>query len=152
MRIYTDTSVIGGCFDPEFEIWSKKLFKQFQEGIHIWLLSDIVVKELSVAPSKVQKITESVPKNNLETLSVNPETDKLAKLYIIEGALTSKSFLDAEHIALATIAKADLLVSWNFKHIVNVRRIRLFNGINLKNGYSMLEIRSPKEVVEDEEN
>ena len=51
------------------------------------------------------------------------------------------------HIALATLARVDALVSWNFKHIVNLHRIRGFNGVNLMRGYGTLEIRSPREVA-----
>jgi predicted nucleic acid-binding protein len=57
---------------------------------------------------------------------------------------------DALHIALATAARVDVLVSWNFKHIVNLRRIHAFNAVNLKHGYPVLEIRNPREVIGDE--
>jgi hypothetical protein len=57
---------------------------------------------------------------------------------------------DALHIALATVARVDVLVSWNFKHIVNLARIHAYNAVNLKRGYPLLEIRTPREIVEDE--
>lgn len=54
---------------------------------------------------------------------------------------------DALHIAIATIHKVDVLVSWNFKHIVNLDRIKKYNGVNLKHGYMILEIRNPREIL-----
>jgi hypothetical protein len=71
----------------------------------------------------------------------------LLKHISTEGALTNKSYNDALHIALATINNADVLASWNFKHIVNINRIRLYNSINLKLGYKMIEIRTPREIL-----
>jgi len=61
-----------------------------------------------------------------------------------------KSWADALHIATATVAGVDLLVSWNFKHIVNARRIRAFNGVNVRAGYSQIDIRTPREAIEYE--
>jgi hypothetical protein len=78
---------------------------------------------------------------------VDDETIKLAEIYITEGALTSKSYNDALHIALATLNNADVLASWNFKHIVNLDRIRLYNSINLRFGYRLIEIRTPREIL-----
>ena len=78
---------------------------------------------------------------------VNDEVIKLAETYINDGALTNKSYNDALPIALATTNNADVLASWNFKHIVNINRIRLYNSINLKLGYKMLEIRTPREIL-----
>jgi hypothetical protein len=78
---------------------------------------------------------------------VDDETIKLAEIYITEGALTSKSYNDALHIALATLNNADVLASWNFKHIVNLDRIRLYNSINLRFGYRLIEIRIPREIL-----
>lgn len=64
--------------------------------------------------------------------------------------LYTEYLLDAQHIAIATINRVDVLVSWNFKHIVNLRRIHLYNSINLKYGYPLIEIRSPREVINEE--
>ncbi len=153
MRIYTDTSVIGGCFDPEFEIWSRILISEFKNASHIMLLSEVVHRELVKAPQEVRDIIDQIPTANIENLFISAESDKLAQKYIAEEGLTQKNLFDAHHIAIATIARADVLVSWNFKHIVNLKRIRIFNSVNLKLGYPLIEIRSPKEVLENgEEN
>jgi len=71
----------------------------------------------------------------------------LASRYISEGALTAKLYSDAQHIAIATILKVDSLVSWNFRHMVNFFRIKQYNAINLKFGYQIIDIRTPKEVI-----
>jgi len=85
---------------------------------------------------------------------INDEAIQLAETYISEGALTNKSYNDALHIALATLNNSDVLASWNFKHIVNLDRIRLYNSINLRLGYRLIEIRTPREILnlKDDEN
>ncbi len=78
------------------------------------------------------------------------EAEELAIVYIRDGAIGRKMMADALHIALASVARVDVLVSWNFKHIVNLRRIHAYNAVNLKMGYPLLEIRTPREVLGDE--
>ena len=147
MKVYTDTSVIGGCFDEEFKVWSNLLFKEFVEGNKSMMLSDLTLQELEPAREEVRlKITE-IPEKYRVNVEVNDEAIKLGETYIREGALTNKSYNDALHIALATLSNADILSSWNFKHIVNLDRIRLYNSINLRLGYRMIEIRTPREIV-----
>lgn len=88
----------------------------------------------------------------MELVSLTGEQDILAQHYIEEGALTPKYESDAQHIAIATILKVDSLVSWNFRHMVNFFRIKQYNSINLKFGYSTIDIRTPKEVTYENEN
>lgn len=109
------------------------------------MLSDLTIQELEFARDEIRNKIDELPKEQIISLGVNDETIKLAETYINEGALTNKSYNDALHIALATINNADVLASWNFKHIVNINRIRLYNSINLKLGYKMIEIRTPRE-------
>lgn len=150
-RIYIDTSVVGGCFDEEFSKWSNKLFEDFVVGNRIAVVSDILIGELSKAPDKIKNKVKEIPAGNLEIINKNDDVISLAESYINNNAINQKFSDDALHIACATIYKADVLVSWNFKHIVNLRRIRLYNGINLTKGYSLIEIRSPREVILDED-
>jgi hypothetical protein len=105
------------------------------------------LRELAGAPQKVRQLPETIPENFLELIEINEEQLKLAQKYISEGALTSKFESDAQHIAIATTLKVDSLVSWNFKHMVNFFRIKQYNSINLKYGYSTVDIRTPKEVT-----
>jgi predicted nucleic acid-binding protein len=146
-RIYIDTSVIGGCFDIEFKEWSDQLFEEFRFGNKIAVISDITLDELSFSRSEVRSHLDIIPKAHKEYILSDEQAEELADLYIKEKAVTQKSHDDALHIAIATINKVDVLVSWNFKHIVNLDRIRKYNAVNLMNGYPMLEIRNPREIL-----
>jgi hypothetical protein len=90
-------------------------------------------------------------RNTVEFVELTYEINQLAEQYIREGVVGETSIDDCRHIACATVNKVDCLVSWNFKHIVNIFRIRGYNSINLKNGYGQLDIRSPKEIISDED-
>ncbi len=147
MKVYADTSTIGGCFDEEFREWSIALFEEFKAGIKIIMLSDLTLQELELARQEVREKINEIPIHNRLATGITDEAIKLAEKYITEGALTKKSFNDALHIALATINNSDVLTSWNFKHIVNLSRIRLYNSINLKLGYRLIEIRTPREIL-----
>jgi predicted nucleic acid-binding protein len=147
LKVYIDTSVIGGCFDDEFSGYSNKLFEYFSNDIYIPVISDIVIKELEEAPTKVKNKLKSL--ENLIILSNSDEAINLVEKYFNENILSKYFIDDATHIALATVNKIDVLVSWNFKHIVNLKKINLFNSVNLKEGYNLLEIRSPMEVLNE---
>ncbi len=146
-KVYIDTSVIGGCFDSEFNEWSNALFDDFKNGRMIAVVSDITIDELSGAPDQVREHLEAIPEEFLEVLASDSESNDLAKMYLEEGVITKKFFEDALHIAIATIYQVNVLASWNFKHIVNLNKIRLYNAVNLKNGYAMIEIRTPREIL-----
>ncbi|WP_343306715.1 hypothetical protein AAHN97_06345 [Chitinophaga niabensis] len=147
VNVYTDTSVIGGCFDAEFNEWSLALFEEFKAGTKQIILSDLVLLELNMAREEIHSKLKEVPLQHRIDLETNDEAIQLAETYILEGALTNKSYNDALHIALATINNAEVLASWNFKHIVNLDRIRLYNSINLRLGYRLIEIRTPREIL-----
>lgn len=146
-RIYIDTSVIGGCFDPEFAEWSNGLLKDFQNGAFRPLLSEVVAAEIIEAPEYVQKIYAELSALNAEILEVDETSIALAEEYQKRHILSPNFYDDGLHIALATVAEADLLVSWNFKHIVRFDKIRLFNAVNIEFGYKTLQIFSPREVT-----
>ena len=103
--------------------------------------------ELKKAPATIHEKLKEVPLQYRINLETTVEAEELADMYITEGALTNKSYNDALHIALATINNAEVLASWNFKHIVNLNRIRLYNSINLRLGYRLIEIRTPREIL-----
>lgn len=149
MRIYVDTSVFGGCFDNEFEFWSNQLIDLFILGVHKAVISEVSEFELRFAPDHVSKILSNIPGKNLEIVRFSNEAGILSDHYIKEKIVTKKSLADTQHIAIATIEKVDLLVSWNFKHIVNYDKIRLYNSVNLKYGYSVLEIRNPRDLIHE---
>lgn len=146
-RIYTDTSVLGGCEDSEFRDDSRRLMREFVAGRSILVISDLTLGELENSPPAVRDIPNQVPIEHVETIFVTKDEIDLAEAYITQGAISSKMRTDALHIALATIARVDVLVSWNFQHIVNLNRIHAYNSVNLKLGYPLIEIRTPKEVI-----
>ena len=147
MKVYADTSTIGGCFDEEFREWSIALFEEFKVGTKFVMLSDLTLQELELARQEVREKVNEISEDYRIAVGITDEAINLAETYIIEGALTTKSYNDALHIALATLNNSDVLASWNFKHIVNLNRIRLYNSINLKLGYKMIEIRTPREIL-----
>ncbi len=149
-RIYTDTSVIGGCFDDEFQEASRRLFEKFNAGEAIIVLSDLTLLELQGAPENVRAVLGDVPDAFLEEVIFSAEAAELAERYIASGVVGAASRADARHIATATIHHVTVLVSWNFRHIVNLDRIHRYNSVNIRYGYPMLEIRTPREVVDYE--
>lgn len=150
-RLYFDTSVFGGVYDEEFEQVSRLLFEKVKIGEVICVYSDLSITELRNAPEKVKQFFQSLPDEHLELVYMNEEAYMLAEMYIDEKVVGRTSVDDCRHIAIATLCKVDYLVSWNFKHIVNVFRIRGYNAVNLKNGHIQLDIRSPKEIVSHED-
>jgi len=151
LRIYIDTSVIGGCLDKEFQNASMELIDKFKRGEMIAVISELTTLELKDAPQEVQDILKEIPERNIEYVELTEEAVNLAGKYITEGVIGGGKLVDAEHIAIATINRVDVLVSWNFRHIVNLQKIRGYNSVNLKYGYPLLEIRSPLEVITYEE-
>lgn len=150
LRLYIDTSVFGGCFDDEFSEESKRLLENAKNGRVVFLVSEVVLGELRRAPQHVQDLFQDVPDDSVEILDQRPEAISLSQAYLSAKVVTAKSRNDAEHVAYATIARADAIVSWNFKHIVRLDRIKGFNRVNFENGYGVLQIVSPKEVLFDE--
>ena len=150
LRVYADTSVLGGYFDEEFKDCSIKVIGEFKDGKKILVISDITLRELELAPDRVKVLFAEIPKSHIEYVTFDEDSDFLSAKYIEEEAISKKCLLDAQHIAIATINHVDVLVSWNFKHIVNLRRIQLYNSTNLKYGYPLIEIRSPKEIIDEE--
>ena len=146
-RIYIDTSVFGGYFDSEFEEFTIPLFNRIKNGEFTILFSAVTQEELELAPVMVKELVIDLRLDQTEFLEINDESVELALEYISEKVVGKTSYADCLHIALATINRADLLISWNFKHIVNIERIRGYNSINIKNGYKQLEIRSPRELM-----
>mgnify|MGYP002785580261 CR=1 FL=1 len=151
-RLYLDTSVFGGYFDEEFALHTIPLFNRLQRGDFILLFSTITQDELIQAPEKVKELVRSLKAETTELLNMTDEAVELATEYIAERVVGKTSYADCLHIALATINRADFLVSWNFKHIVNVQRISGYNSINIKNGYKQIEIRTPREFEKYEDD
>lgn len=151
LRLYLDTSVIGGYFDKEFAEVTRKLFVEIAVGRFVGVISDLVARELQRAPTNVQALVKKDAGIEWEFVEENAAAAELARNYL-EAKIVGPSFMaDCMHVAMATVCDADLLVSWNFRHIVRYDHVRKFNAVNLSMGYGLLEIRSPREVVPNED-
>lgn len=148
-RVYADTSVFGGVFDEEFDRASKRFFEEVANGKFVLITSEVVREEILAAPEKIQHFfDEMLP--NCEIASIEADALMLQEAYLKEDILSEKYATDALHVALATVTKAKMIISWNFKHIVNYRKIPLYNAVNKLKGYDPIDIYSPLEVIEDE--
>jgi len=148
-RIYCDSSVIGGYFDPEFERESRRFIDAVKNGRIVILLSEVVIQEILLAPENVQNVLASIPTSSIERVPLSTEIIELRNAYIKAGILGPKWIDDATHVAAATVARADAIVSWNFSHIVRLDKMKVYNQVNLINGYGILTIVSPQEVHYD---
>ena len=151
LHIYVDTSVIGGCEDEEFSAASLTLWSRFRSGESMLVISDLTIQEIADAPASVRRHLENIPPAHQIQIGLSAEAKELADAYLAHGVVGPGSLADALHVALATVNGVDVLVSWNFKHIVNFGRIRLFNAVNLEQGYGLIEIRTPREVLHEAE-
>jgi predicted nucleic acid-binding protein len=150
LRVYVDTSVFGGVFDAEFARASKRFFTQARAGRFLPVVSPIVADEITDAPVRVRRAYEKFM-SLADVISVENSALALRDAYLNAGIVTPQWSADALHVALATVAGCAMIVSWNFKHIVNYRRIPLYNAVNKLNGYGEIGIFTPQEVVEDED-
>ncbi|RYY29745.1 MAG: PIN domain-containing protein [Sphingobacteriaceae bacterium] len=146
-RIYIDTSVVGGYYDDEFSDATVKLFERFENNEIIFVVSDLLDLELINAPKRVKEHLLKYVAEKFERVELTEEAIQLADKYVSEKVVGKTSIEDCRHIALATINKVDVVASWNFKHIVNLDRIKGYNSVNLRLGYTIIEIRSPKDLV-----
>ncbi|WP_078124319.1 PIN domain protein [Leptospira alexanderi] len=148
-RVYVDNSVYGGYFDKEFAQWTELFFDEVDEGNFRILYSRLIEKELKGAPKRVKDFAKQYLENS-EIVKITRDTVLLAEAYLKFKVVGESSYEDCIHVASATIAKADVIVSWNFKHIVKLNKIQGYNTVNRKLGYSDLEIRTPMEVLHNE--
>ncbi len=147
MRLYIDTSVWGGYFDQEFAPITVEFFDAVCAGRFTALISDTLVQELIEAPSHVQDPFERVLRTPCERLRSTDEIERLRDGYLNARVVSAKYAGDALHVAHATVARADVVESWNFKHLVNPRRERAFNAVNLSLGYGLISILTPMDIV-----
>lgn len=140
--------MFGGCFDEEFDVASLRFFEQVREKSFILVLSEVTLDELEFAPERVRRILAEIPESCVERVAATPESEALAREYLDAKVVGPACVDDARHIAVATIMDVDIVVSWNFKHIVHFEKIMGYEGINLTRGYRSPRIHSPRELVE----
>lgn len=148
LRVYVDTSVFGGCFDDEFSQSSQEFFDRVFAGEVVLLISDTLVAEMVDAPPNVQDYLQRVIRRGSERLPLTSEAVALHEEYLRAEVVTRRYAGDALHVAQASLARADLIVSWNFRHLVNPTRIRGFSGVNTVQGYGLVVIMTPRDVVQ----
>lgn len=152
LKIYLDTSVLNFCYadeSPKEKKITRELFREIKAGTYIAFISATVLKEISKAPEPKQKALVSlVEEYNLSALEIDEEIENLANLYVQNKIIPQKYKEDAVHIAVAVINDLDVIVSWNFEHIVKLKTKLSVNGINKLEGYKEIEIYSPMEVIE----
>jgi hypothetical protein len=134
-------------FDDEFSEESQKIFEEIRKGCFILVLSETTLRELDKAPRKIQEILVTLPLESIELVEYHKDIIDLRDAYIQTGVVGPSSKADAEHIASASYAEVDFVVSWNFKHIVHFEKIAGYNAVNLLHGYKLISIYSPKEVI-----
>ena len=145
--VYIDTSVIGGLCDDEFKLWTELFFEEVHLGNFKIAIFDILLKELKQAPANIREYFNELKDEQFITINLNEKAEQLADIYLDERIVGFKSLIDCQHIATATIHNIEVLASWNFKHIVNLDKIRMYNSVNLREGYRTVEIRTPRELL-----
>jgi hypothetical protein len=125
--------------------------RSFAQASKWRVVSDLTRRELEEAPQQVREILSAIPSEQIENVFLSAEAIALADAYIAHHVVNIKHLVDAQHIAIASIERVDMLASWNFKQIVNLERIRAFGAVNLMTGHTLLEIRSPREILHEKE-
>jgi len=150
MRVYADTSVFGGRYDKEFAEASTAFFDLVRASRFRLVVSTVVLDELETAPDAVRSFFAEML-GYVDVLEPSDEADALQQAYLDAKIVTSTHKRDAFHVASATVSGCVMIVSWNFRHIVNYRRVPLYNAVNVVAGYTSITICSPLEVVSDDE-
>ncbi len=147
LRVYADTSVFGGCFEEKFSEASTRFFDQVRDGTFVLVVSDVTLEELDPAPPYVKSLLGTVPAGHVEQVATSDESKRLQLAYLNAAVVGPACENDAAHIAVATIATVDIIVSWNFKHIVHYDKIMGYEAVNVRHGYRSPRIYSPYEVI-----
>ena len=147
-KVYVDSSIIGGVYDTEFAEHSKKLFLEFKAGLYIPVISTLTEEEIKDAPLSVRELFLEM-KSYSNFIQLTEDAIALSKQYMKDGKFSRRMLADTLHIALASVNKIDILASWNFRDIVNLNKIVIYNAVNIKLGYPLIEIRNPREILHD---
>lgn len=147
LHVYLDTSAVGGCEDDEFREASLALLAKASTGRIRLMVSDLLLSELAGAPEAVRMRLEQIDGSRVISVVTDEEAEELARRYLAANVVGPASANDALHVALATVAGADVVASWNFKHIVHLDKVRGFNAVNMAEGYPLIDIRSPRELI-----
>ena len=147
-KVYVDSSIIGGVSDVEFAEHSKKLMLEFKAGLYTPVISSLTAEEIKDAPPAVRETLQAI-RRYAYFITLTEDAIALSKQYMKEGNFSRRMLTDTLHIALAAVNKIDILASWNFRDIVNLNKIVIYNAVNIKFGYPLVEIRNPREILHD---
>lgn len=150
IRVYADTSVFGGVFEDEFRAPSAVFFEQVRIGRFVLVISTLTELEASVAPPRVRSLFDEVFPT-AEKVGIPADAIRLRAGYLAAGILHEQHQADALHVAVATASGCSVITSWNFRHIVHLDKIPLYNAVNVLHGFSPIGIFSPREVIRYEE-
>jgi hypothetical protein len=157
LRIYLDTSVVNFLFAedaPDFRRVTEDFFTRHAQKYELFA-SEVVLLEILRDPNPPhrQKLLDALRRHPITMLSSDPEIERLADIYLARGVIPARKREDALHVAHATVRGLDILLSWNFKHLANVRREGLIAAINREEGYGhTLRLLSPLEVEDENQN
>ena len=154
LKIYIDTSVIGYLYQetqPEKMADTRKLWKLIKQGEYQVVISELLFEELNANPNEEIKKTllGFLAEIDYQNMQITEEIEELAQLVVETGILTQKSYDDCVHIACAIINDCDVLVSWNFKHLVNIRTINGVRGLSNIKGYGNIDIVQPTILIQN---
>jgi predicted nucleic acid-binding protein len=154
-KLYLDTSVLGALTDPgpqDRVAATRRLLRGLEAGFWEGYISPVLLEEVERAPKATrEEIGRELEKGLLTVLGESPESMRLSEMYIAGGAVPAEYDNDARHIAVATVHHIPVIVSWNFRHLVNIETKRKVNSVNLREGYALIDLVSPWEVVHEEE-
>jgi predicted nucleic acid-binding protein len=155
LKLYLETSVWNFCFAedaPEKQAATLQFFEQVKHGAYDIFVSDVVFREIANASgTRKQLLLQLLTECQHEELEINEAVLQLTSQYLTQGALPMTAKADATHAAVATVYELDALISWNLKHLANLKRMEKINGVNLIAGYAKkLELVTPLEVINDE--
>lgn len=128
-----------------------RLMEEIRAGKFRLVVSEPVLAELKRAPARVRALVRDLPEDVVQSVDLTSEMEQLKQAYLEAKVVGPASGADAEHIAIATVSRADMIVSWNFKHIVHYEKIAGYLSVNMRLGYGPIGIYSPREVVSYED-
>jgi len=146
IRAYVDTCVFGGAFDEEYAVPTAQFFTEVRLGRVQLVISPVVTDEILLAPESVRELYQSLL-GCITIVDPDERAFTLQQAYLAAGIVSPKWEEDALHVAIATVTGCDVIVSWNFQHLVNFRRIKAYGHVNMIHGYQPIDIYTPKEAL-----
>lgn len=155
LKIYLDTSVISHLDAPDVSDKMNDtlaLWEDIKSGLYEVTTSDVALREVgNCKEPKQSTLFDYLSEIEYECFSITDEAELLANEIIKQGILTQKSFDDCLHIAIAVINNCDIILSWNFKHMVNIKTINGVRAVNILNGYKSIDIYSPTILIKGDD-